>query len=111
MSAEGQKLRPGRSDAAQQRRFERTNDRDRTLAAMHQLEAALAVAAARREQAWSNEVSRTLGILSGLARKFAGGGHAARAWWSLSSWASIRCSRSSRSVRVNFQLNGLAMAL
>src|SRR5262249_39111455 len=37
--------------------------------------------------------------------------HAARAWdWALS-WASIRRSRSSRSVRVNFQLNGLAMAL
>ena len=37
--------------------------------------------------------------------------HAARAWGSVLLWASIRCSRSSRSVRVNFQLNGLAMAL
>jgi hypothetical protein len=36
-------------------------------------------------------------------------GQAARAW--VLSWASIRRSRSSRSVQVNFQVNGLAMAL
>jgi hypothetical protein len=50
--------------------------------------------------------------LSGLVRKFAGGGaHAARACGWVLWWASMRCSRSSRSVRVNFQPNGLAMAL
>jgi hypothetical protein len=49
--------------------------------------------------------------LSGRARKFTGGGHAARAWGWVLWWASMRCSRSSRLVRVNFQLNGLAMAL
>jgi hypothetical protein len=50
--------------------------------------------------------------LSGLARKFIEGAvHAARArGWALLR-ASRRCSRLSRSVRVNFQLNGLAMAL
>ncbi len=37
--------------------------------------------------------------------------HAARAWGWVLSWASIRRSRSLRSSRVNFQLNGLAMAL
>ena len=50
--------------------------------------------------------------LSGLARKFVGGrDHAARVRGWVASWASIRCSRSLRSARVNFQLNGLAMAL
>jgi hypothetical protein len=54
---------------AQQRRVgERTVDQDRTLAAMQQLEAALGAAAPRREQAWSNEVRRTLGILGEAAR-------------------------------------------
>ena len=48
--------------------------------------------------------------LSGLVRKFAWG-HAASAWGWFMSWASMRCSRLSRSVRVNFQLNGLAMML
>ena len=50
--------------------------------------------------------------LSGLARKFIEGAvHAARApGWALS-WASMRRSRSLRSSRVNFQLNGSAMAL
>jgi protein gp37 len=50
--------------------------------------------------------------LSGLARKFVGGrDHAARAWGWVLAWASMRCSRSLRSVRVNFQLNGFATAL
>jgi integrase/recombinase XerD len=50
--------------------------------------------------------------LSGLARKFVGGSdQAAGAWDWVLLWVSMRCSRSSRSVRVNFQLNGLAMAL
>ena len=50
--------------------------------------------------------------LSGLVRKFVGGGdHAARVWGCAVSQASMRWSRSWRSVRVNFQLNGLAMAL
>src|SRR5258706_175602 len=39
------------------------------------------------------------------------GDHAARAWGRVLSWRSIRRSRSPRSVRVNFQLNGLAIAL
>jgi hypothetical protein len=50
--------------------------------------------------------------LSGLACKFVEGAvHAAGARGSALLWASMRCSRLSRSVRVNFQLNGLAMAL
>ena len=50
--------------------------------------------------------------LSGLARKFVGGSdHAARAWVSVSTWASMRRSRSLRSVRVYFQSNGRAMVL
>ena len=36
---------------------------------MHQLKAALAAAAARREQAWSNEVRRALSILGQAARQ------------------------------------------
>ena len=50
--------------------------------------------------------------LSGLARKFVGGGdHAARACVSALTWVSMRRSRSLRSARVNFQSNGRAMAL
>jgi hypothetical protein len=50
--------------------------------------------------------------LSGLARKFVWGrDQAARAWGWVFSWASMRWSRSLRSVRVNVQLNGLAIAL
>jgi imidazolonepropionase-like amidohydrolase len=48
--------------------------------------------------------------LSGLVRKSVGG-HAARAWGLIFWWSSRRFSRSWRSVRVNFQLNGVAMAL
>jgi hypothetical protein len=48
--------------------------------------------------------------LSGLVRKSVGG-QAARVWGLILWWASRRSSRSWRSVRVNFQLNGLAMAL
>ena len=51
-------------------------------------------------------------FLSGLARKFAGGGvHAARVQGWILLWASMRCSRSARSPRVNVQLNGLAISL
>ena len=50
--------------------------------------------------------------LSGPARKFVGGSdHAAKGWVSVSRWASMRCSRLLRSVRVYFQSNGRAMAL
>src|SRR5690349_14166344 len=55
--------------ARQRRADQRAVDQDRTLAAMHQLEAALAAAAPRREQAWSNEVRRALGILGQAARQ------------------------------------------
>lgn len=41
----------------------RDTDQDRTLLAMQQLEAALGAAAPRREQAWRNEVRRTLTVL------------------------------------------------
>jgi hypothetical protein len=51
--------------------------------------------------------------LSGMARKFVGvhSGQAARVWGWILPWASIRRSRSSRSVRVNFQVNGRAIWL
>jgi hypothetical protein len=69
MPAEGTDPGPGTLTPTQQRRVdERTADQDLTLAAMHQLEAALGTAAPRREQAWSNEVRRTLGILGEAAR-------------------------------------------
>jgi hypothetical protein len=45
----------------------RDTDQDRTLLAMQQLEAALGAAAPRREQAWRNEVRRTLMILGEAA--------------------------------------------
>ena len=51
-------------------------------------------------------------FLSGLTRKFVEGrDQAARAWGPVLSCKSIRRSRSRRSVRVNFQVNGRAMAL
>ena len=56
------------TQAQQRRAGQRTVDQDRTLAAMHQLEAALGAAVPRREQAWSNEVRRTLSILGQAAR-------------------------------------------
>jgi hypothetical protein len=69
MPAKGQDPGPGTLTQAQQRRAaQRAVDQDRTLAGMHQLEAALGAAAPRREQAWSNEVRRTLGILGQAAR-------------------------------------------
>lgn len=70
MPAKGRE--PGRDilTQAQQRWVgERAVDQDRTLAAMHELEAALGAAAPRREQAWSHEVRRTLGILGEAARR------------------------------------------
>jgi hypothetical protein len=45
----------------------RDTDQDRTLLAMQQLEAALAAAAPRREQAWRDDVRRTLTILGEAA--------------------------------------------
>ncbi|HEX6933822.1 MAG TPA: hypothetical protein VF162_16885 [Streptosporangiaceae bacterium] len=47
----------------------RDTDQDRTLIAMQQLEAALAAAAPRREQAWRGEVLRTLTVLGDAARE------------------------------------------
>jgi hypothetical protein len=46
---------------------QRGADQDRTLLAMQQLEAALASAAPRREQAWRDEVRRTLTVLGKTA--------------------------------------------
>jgi hypothetical protein len=46
----------------------RDTDQDRTLTAMQQLEAALATAAPRREQAWHQEVRRMLAVLGEAAR-------------------------------------------
>jgi hypothetical protein len=70
MPAEDKDLGPGALTPAQQRRAGQraAADQGRTLAAMHQLEAALGAAAPRREQAWSNEVRRTLGILGEAAQ-------------------------------------------
>lgn len=55
-------------EAQQRRAAQRMADQDRTLMAMHQLEAALGAAAPRREQAWRNEVRRALGVLAEAAR-------------------------------------------
>jgi hypothetical protein len=69
MLAKGHEPGPDTLTEAQQRRVgQRTADQDRTLLAMHQLEAALGAAAPRREQAWHHEVRRTLGILGEAAR-------------------------------------------
>jgi hypothetical protein len=46
----------------------RDSDQDRTLSAMRELEAALATAAPRREQAWHHEVRRMLAVLGEAAR-------------------------------------------
>ena len=46
---------------------QRGADQDRTLLAMQQLEAALGAAAPRREQAWRDEVRRTLAVLGEAA--------------------------------------------
>ena len=65
----------------------------------------------KRVAAWSATVAVN-SELSGLARKLVGGNdQAARTWDWVLLWALTRRSRSLRSVRVNFQLNGLAMAL
>jgi aminoglycoside phosphotransferase (APT) family kinase protein len=69
MPAEGKDLGPGALTQAQQRRADqRTADQDRTLAAMHQLDA-LGAAAPDREQAWLGEVRRALGVLGEAAQK------------------------------------------
>ena len=69
MPAKGHGPGPDTLTEAQQRRVDRrTADQDRTLLAMHQLEAALGAAAPRREQAWRNEVSQALSILGEAAR-------------------------------------------
>lgn len=66
--AKGQEPGPGTLTQTQQRRAgQRAVDQDRTLAAMHQLEAALGTAAPRREQAWLGEVRRALGVLGEAA--------------------------------------------
>jgi hypothetical protein len=69
MPAKGQEPGPEALTEAQQRRADqRTADQDRTLLAMHQLEAALGAAAPHREQAWRTEVRRALGVLGEVAR-------------------------------------------
>jgi hypothetical protein len=69
MPANGQEPSPDTLTEAQQRwAAQRTADQDRTLLAMHELEAALGAAAPRRERAWRNEVHRALGILAEAAR-------------------------------------------
>jgi hypothetical protein len=61
---------PGEATEEQRARIRRRDtDQDRTLLAMQHLEAALAAAAPRREQAWRNEVRRTLTILGQAARE------------------------------------------
>ena len=51
---------------------QRQADQDRTLLATRQLEAALAAAAPRREQAWRTEVRSALGVLAEAASSEAG---------------------------------------
>jgi hypothetical protein len=54
----------------QQGRIKRRDaNQDRTLLAMQELEAALGAAAPRREEAWRNEVRRTLAVLGEAARE------------------------------------------
>jgi hypothetical protein len=54
----------------QQGRIKRRDaDQDRTLLAMQELEASLGAAAPRREEAWRNEVRRTLAVLGEAARE------------------------------------------
>jgi len=66
--ARGQEPGPGAPTQARRRRAgQRAVDQDRTLLAMHQLEAALGAAAPRREQAWLGEVRRALGVLGEAA--------------------------------------------
>src|SRR5256884_5812133 len=66
--AEHQEPAPGAPAQARRRRAgQRAVDQDRTLLAMHQLEAALGAAAPRREQAWLGEVRRALGVLGEAA--------------------------------------------
>jgi hypothetical protein len=67
---EGREPRPGALTGAQRRRAEEhQTDQDRTLLAMQQLEAALGAAAARREQAWRDQVRTALGVLGEAARE------------------------------------------
>ena len=66
--AAGMRPAPGAPTQARRRRAgQRAVDQDRTLLAMHQLEAALGAAAPRREQAWLGEVRRALGVLGEAA--------------------------------------------
>jgi hypothetical protein len=61
---------PEAPTAEQQGRIKRRDaDQDRTLLAMQELEAALGAAAPRREEAWRNEVRRTLAVLGEAARE------------------------------------------
>jgi DNA repair ATPase RecN len=47
----------------------RQSDQDRTLVAMHALETALAAAAPRREEEWSEDVLNALAVLSDVTRQ------------------------------------------
>ena len=68
MASDGQEPGQGELTLAQRSQMEqRQADQDRTLLAMRQLEAALAAAAPRREQAWRTEVRSALGVLAEAA--------------------------------------------
>jgi hypothetical protein len=68
MASDGQEPGQGELTPAQRSQMEqRQADQDRTLLAMRQLEAALAAAAPRREQAWRTEVRSALGVLAEAA--------------------------------------------
>jgi hypothetical protein len=68
MPDKSQQPRPDTLTEEQQGRIkQRGADQDRTLLAMQQLEAALAAAAPHREQAWRDEVRRTLTVLGEAA--------------------------------------------
>ncbi len=73
MASDGQEPGQGELTPAQRSQMEqRQADQDRTLLAMRQLEAALAAAAPRREQAWRTEVRSALGVLAEAASSEAG---------------------------------------
>jgi hypothetical protein len=68
MPDNSQQPRPDALTEEQQGRIkQRGADQDRTLLAMQQLEAALGAAAPHREQAWRDEVRRTLAVLGEAA--------------------------------------------
>lgn len=70
MAARGREAGPDGFTGDQRRGAEqRRTDQDRTLTAMQQLEAALAAAAPRREQAWLNQVRTALAVLAEATRQ------------------------------------------